>query len=273
VGDFSIELASEFTQVSGQVFDAVEPALVPVENQSDGACRLLTPPTLVCDPQCAFSTETCSPDGSCIPLPVAHDLGTVTVSGLVIPMELSASERTRSYSNPARPRLPHPGFEAGADLRISATGGDYTPFELRGWGVSPLVVTSDPVTVDPGQPTTFNWEVPASGAGPAHVRLNLDNNVHGSGGARIECDFPDTGTGEISASLVDALIAEGLSGFPTATLTRRTASSTEIAPGCVEFAVTSSVSSEVQVAGIVSCNTDSDCGAGGRCVPILRNCE
>jgi hypothetical protein len=229
------------------------------------------PPSLFCDPACAVSTETCGTDLTCIPLPQAINLGTVSVSGLAIEMTMEPNARTRRYSNPARPALPHPGFSPGADLRLSAAGGDLEAFELRGWGVSPLVVTGE-VRVDPGQPSVLSWEAPAD-PGPARLSVNLDINVHGSGGARIECDFADDGSAEISAALIDGLIAEGLSGFPSMTITRRTATSTRIGPGCIDFTVGAGTTTPVQVAGMQSCNDDTDCGEGGVCLPILRNCE
>lgn len=271
VGGFRIELADSYTLVQGQVFDAIEPARVPVEVMTSGECRLLLPPSLLCEPGCAFSTETCGPQGQCLPLPIAHDLGTVNVTGLVIPVEMSANERTKSYSNPARPALPHPGFDPGADLRLTTGGGDYDAFELRGWGVSPLTVLSQPVRVDPGLPTSLEWEASTTPS-PAQFHVDLDINVHGSGGARIECDFPDTGSAEIPASLIDALIAEGLSGFPTITLSRQTITSKDTAAGCVELVVSSAVNEELALAGIVSCNVNDDCDAGQTCLPIVRNC-
>lgn len=271
VGRFRIELAEDYTLVQGQVFDAVEPSQIPVEVMSDSACQLLRPQVLLCQPACAFSTETCGAGGTCQPLPVAHDLGIVSVSGLVIPIEMLANERTKSYSNPASPRLPHPGFDAGAALTLQTAGGDYMALELQGWGISALVMSSEAIAVNPGQPTALRWEASGNPT-PARIRVNLDINVHGSGGARIECNFPDSGSANIPATLVDALIAQGLSGFPTITVTRETLTSQNIEPGCVEFSVASAVDWELQVAGIVSCNTNGDCPADQTCLPIVRNC-
>jgi hypothetical protein len=167
--------------------------------------------------------------------------------------------------------LPYPGFAEGADLRLVATGGDYEPFELRGWGISPFVPPTEAIIVTGGQPVTLVWNAPAD-PGPARVHARLNINNHGSTNNWIECDFADTGTAEIAASLVDALIARGASGFPSITLARRTASSTTITPGCVQLLVTSGDEFDVTLTGLVSCDDDSVCPEGQTCKPIERYC-
>jgi hypothetical protein len=276
VGDFSIELGDGFTSVQGKVFDGVTPSLVPRQLASEGECRLVTLPNLLCEPGCPVSTQTCGENNQCMPTPVAHDVGTVTVSGLARAIEMTPNGATGNY-RPGPPTLPHPGFAFGADLRLSASGGDYEPFELRGWGIEALEFPTDPITVTEGQPTTVAWPAPAE-AGPARVHVQLNVNNHGSSKTWIECDFADTGTGTIAASLVDGLIAQGLSGFPTITLTRRTATSTNISPGCVQLFVTSrtdpGAAIDVTVTGLISCRDDSSvCPEGQSCKPIERYCE
>lgn len=270
IGEFVVELAPDYTRVGGKVFDGALPSQVPVELMTAGACRLLTPPALSCDPPCAFSTQTCGPDGMCLPLPMGRDVGTVTVDGMAVPVSMTPNAVTKNYS--AAPALPHPGFEPGASLRLRTTGGDYEPLELHGWGVSLFTLSTDPVRVDPGAPTLLEWETPDD-PGPAHVFISLNINVHGAGKAWIECDFPDSGAGEIPAELIDGLIAEGLSGFPTLTATRRTATSSLLEPGCVELLVSSQVEPPVTVNGLTSCNDNSMCPAGQTCRPLERFCE
>ena len=171
-----------------------------------------------------------------------------------------------------RPARSCPGFEPGADLRITTQGGDYAPFELRGWGVSPLEVPPAPLRVQGGTAASVLWGAPAD-AGPARIHVLLEINNHGSNKARVECDFPDTGVGEIPATLIDGLIAQGFSGFPTLTLTRRTASSVAIEPGCVELLVTSVFSGDAEVEGVTSCNNPSECPAGQTCPLPERYCQ
>jgi len=273
VGGFNIELGDGFTSVDGRVFDGVTPSLVPETVASAGDCRLVTLPNLLCDPACPASTETCGADNQCRPLPVAHSVGTVSVSGLARDVELTANANTGSY-RPAPPALPHPGFAPGADLRLSASGGDYAAFELRGWGIEPFQFTGDTLAVGGGVPADLSWAPPAQ-AGPARVRAVLNINNHGSSNTAIECDFPDTGSAQIPASLIDALIARGASGFPTLGITRRTATSASIEPGCVQLVVTTDIqySIDVALAGLTSCNDDSMCPDGQTCKPIERFCE
>lgn len=270
VGEFSIELAADFTSVEGKVFDGVNPALVPAELARDGACRLLTLPNLLCDPACSTSTQACAAGNQCVPLPVARDVGSVSISGLSRAVEMSANASTGNY-RPPPPALPHPGFEPGADLRLSASGGEYDPFELRGWGIGVLEVTPA-IVVTEGEPVSLSWTAPSS-PGPAQLYVRLNINNHGSSNTAIECDFPDTGSATIPAALVDGLIAEGASGFPSITLSRRTATSTSIAPGCVEFVVSSTLDLDVSLTGLTSCDTDAECPDGQTCKPVERYCE
>jgi hypothetical protein len=271
VGEFVIELGEDFTSVEGKVFDGVTPSLIPDELASAGECRLVTLPNLLCDPGCPVSTQTCGTNNQCQPLPVAHDVGTVTVSGLARAIEMTANANTGNY-RPGPPALPHPGFTPGADLRLASSGGDYDPFELRGWGIEPLAVPAEPIEVNGGRPASIVWTPPTS-AGPARMHAMLNVNNHGSSNTWIECDFVDTGAGEIPATLVDGLIAQGASGFPSITLARRTATSASIAPGCVQLLVTSSLDLDVTLSGLVSCDDSSMCPAGQTCKPIERFCE
>jgi hypothetical protein len=272
VGEFTIQLAELYTSVDGQVFDGVVPKDVPIELAAEGECRLFSSPALQCNPACLPSLEVCGPDNVCLPRPVARDLGTVTVQGLLAPVQMQANAVTKGYSNPATPRLPHPGFAPGADLRLATSGGEYSPIRLRGWGVSLLEGVSNPVPVRAAQPVRVTWQAPENG-GPARVHLNLNINHHGSNSEWIECDAADEGSAEIPAGLVDALLARGQSGFPTLTATRRTASSIQIEPGCVELLVSSEVTSDVNLENLTSCSSTSDCEPGQSCRPSELYCE
>lgn len=272
VGEFVIELGNGFTRVGGEVNDAVLGSDVPTEVDTEGDCRLLQDVVTTCDPGCPAATQACSPDGVCVALPRKRDVGSVTVRGLLVPLVMQPNASTRSYANPALPQLPNPGFVPGADLRIASAGGDYAPFELRGWGISPLVLSGDVIDVRRGQPVRLAWEAPEV-PGPARVNVELNINFHGSNSARIECDFPDTGAAEIAARLVDGLFARGLSGNPTLTATRRSATSATIEPGCVQMLVYSEVSTPVQVEGVVTCRTSSDCPPPQMCLPVELFCQ
>ena len=272
VGEFTIQLAERYTSVDGQVYDGVVPKDVPTLLAAEGECRLLSSPAPQCNPACLPSSEVCGADNSCRPRPVARDLGTVTVRGLLAPVQMRANDVTKGYSNPAAPRLPHPGFEPGADLRLSSSGGEYAPIQLRGWGVTLLEGVNNPVQVRAGQPVVVTWQAPET-AGPARVHLNLNINHHGSNSEWIECDALDEGRAEIPAGLVDELLARGQTGFPTLTATRRTVSSIVIEPGCVELLVSSEVTSDVSLDNLTSCSNAADCAPGQSCRPFELYCE
>jgi len=272
VGQFVITLGAGFTSIDGKVTDGVLTTRVPDELSREGDCRLLRAAITTCEPACPVASQVCGREGECVDLPRARDLGTVTVHGLVIPLQMNPNALTRSYTNPAQPMLPHPGFTPGADLRITTGGGDYAPFELRGWGVSALTLDGSAIQIVEGRPTALAWQAPDV-AGPARIDVQLNINQHGSTNAWIECEFADTGAGEIPATLIDGLIDQGLSGFPTLSATRRTASSVGLAPGCVELLVTSEVTADVQVEGITSCDVTSECPSGQTCLPVERFCQ
>ncbi len=271
VGEFTIESAEDYTSVEGKIYDAPSPGRVAQVQLSEGECQLLSLPLYVCNPACPVSTETCSAEGQCVALPRPRVVGDVQVSGMVLPVELTANAVTGGY-RPRGAQLPHPGFQPGATLLLQASGGQFSPFELWGWGIFPLTSVHSPVRVTPGEPSVLGWPAPeAAGPGRMHVSLNVNN--HGRNNAWIECSFADDGAAEIPAALIGALLAEGQSGFPTITFSRRTVTSTELDWGCVQLAVSSSVSLGVTLAGLISCNDNSMCPSPQTCRPLERFCE
>ena len=262
VGGFTVTLAAAFTGVDGQVLDGVVPQNVPRELQTAGSCRLLGAPSLACSPPCAPG-ETCSESGACITYPQSHSVGTVTLTGLEVPVAMSP-QYGNIYTNPAQ--LPHPGFIEGADIRLTATGGDYAPFTLSGQGIRPMEVAdaSKAVLVESGKSVDLSWKAPGL-AGLARVHIELNINNHGTTAAWIACEAEDTGSFSIPAELVTALYDLGLSGGPTVVVTRRSADSTTIAAGCVQLLVSSELALEVEVPGLTSCTVDTDCPSGETC--------
>ncbi len=271
VGSFALILAEGYTRVDGAVQDTVDPYEISNEAGSAGSCRLLTPPVYACPVGCAASREVCGPAGECLRKPVARDLGTVRFRGLAVPHELEPNDTTKHYASPAQ-SLPHPGFAPGADIRAVTGGGDYPRFELRGWGVSPLVVQSSSVRIAAGMDVPLSWQAPVE-AGPAHVHVELNINRHGSSSAWVECDFPDNGAGVIPGTLIDGLFERGTSGYPTLLLTRRTATSASIEPGCVELFVAAEAILSPDVDGVRSCSDAEDCEPGEMCRTLELFCE
>jgi len=269
VGGFTLELGDGFTGVTGSVRDAVAPSDVPELVSQEGSCSLYRKRNLFCDPPCASGT-TCGDAMSCVPAPANQSVGTVSVSGLAVPLTMMPSG-VNSYTNPARPELPHPGFSEGASIVLSATGGAYPPFELEGRGITALGLEGETPSVVRGEPLGVRWTTPSETNGQI-VHLTLEFNRHGGTPSWLECDAPDTGSFDVPAALLVALLDVELSGWPTLSAVRRTVDSTELGAGCVELRVASGVTVDVAVPGIVSCDTENPCPSPQVCQANLL-CE
>lgn len=251
VGGFDVILDDGFTAVQGQVFDRVTPSRVYDVVGSDGACQWLRAPSLVCNPACAVGM-TCGPGNTCVPQPVAQDVGTVTAAGLRA--DVTMAPRAPAYFYSYTGTLPHPGFAAGAGMRVDGTG-----FSLLGWGITPLEVGATTIAVQGGAALPLTWTAPPQ-AGPARIELSVNVNGHGLVGSHIECVVDDTGAFTIPEPMITSLVNDGLSGFPTLTIRRITTDSAELAAGrCVELDVESSVTLDVTIPGLTSCDGDEDC--------------
>jgi hypothetical protein len=230
-----------FSYADGQVADAPLPARAFEQIDSSGPCRLLRKNNPFCDPRCT-SGQVCDEGGSCIAEPPNQDVGSVFVEGLVEPIVMEPTSPGNLYFNT---ELPHPAFEPGVAIKLSALGGDLEGFTLYGDGVAPLQNDGQKWLVQRQQPLTISWR--ADAGCDTKVSATLDIDQHGRTPARITCQGPDTGSFIVSAELIDRLIDLGTSGFPTATLRRYTADSTIIQAGCVDLVVFSSLSVKAEV--------------------------
>ena len=261
VGGFQITLADDYTGADGQVLDGIVPANVPEEVQVDGACRLLRAVSLYCEPACVPG-ETCGAEGACIPYPERSSVGLVTLTGLIDALSMEA-KWGNTYTNPGS--MTHPGYEPGADIGLTADGGDFEAFSLRGFGVEALVVNGNSdVVVAAGTGISLSWSPPTVD-GPVKVHIELNLNNHGSTSAWIACDAEDTGSFTIPATLLDALYDIGVSGFPSLSMSRRSVDSASISPGCVDLMVVSEAEVPVEIDGITSCTTNQQCPPGQSC--------
>lgn len=260
VGGFDIILGDGFTAVQGQVFDRITPSRVSETIATSGACQWVRAPSLVCDPACAGGM-TCGLDGTCAPTAVAQDVGTVTAAGLRA--EVSMPPRPPAFFYNFTGTLPHPGFAAGAGLRVDGTG-----FSLLGWGIGALEVAATTVEIQRGVALPLAWTAPAE-AGPAKVEISINVNGHGLVGSHIECVVDDTGSFTVPEPLITSLVDDGLSGFPTLTMRRTTTDSATVAGGCIELDVESAVTLEVTIPGLQSCDGDEDCTPPETCRPDL----
>ena len=262
IGRFTLARDLELTTIDGRVHSGVVPANIREVALADGPCRVLVGRSLFCDPACGAG-ETCGEGGTCIPYPTAQDVGEVSVSGLSVPLVLTSSS-SHFYSNGAT-TLPHPAWEDGDRLTLTAPGGALTPFTLEGRGVPVLDVPTAAIPVARDAATTITW-TPPTAAGDARIQILFDLAHHGGIAASIVCDdLPDNGTYTVPAALVTRLLDEGVAGFPLVTVTRQTVDSTTLAAGCVELRVTAAVSRDVLVPGLVSCADDDGCTPPATC--------
>lgn len=266
-GEFVLERADTFTGVqSGYVLDGVEPLRIPVEVAKSGGCRILQPPKAEapCAPDCAIG-QMCS-RGKCIKQPQPQPLGKVTISGLKTSLTLKSTDNR--YTNEGS--LPHPAYDDGAVLRLTATGeAGYGPFSLQTTGVGEIKLPHEPLLVEDGKPVTLSWSASAK-SGATRILINMSVNLHGTTDTWLECDVPDTGSFTVDGATTAALFKHDISGFPRVTVTRQSVDAAMVKSGCVEFVVKAEASRDLEVPGLKSCQDDRDCPAGKRCQRDLK---
>jgi hypothetical protein len=264
VGRFSVEAQSDFGVVQGAVFEAVVPTSIPRLASEDGPCRLLERRNLVCTPACVGAT-TCGEGGACVPYPRQISVGNVTISGLTQPTNLAPQ-------NPGNGYFDNPPFAVGSEITLTAAGESGRPgFELSGFGSRPLG-TKPSWLIERGKGLNVLWE---NGDPAARTRVTVEFSVdqHGLSPLTLVCEFEDTGTATIPASVVDRLLDSGVSGFPNGRVFRRTADRVVLDFGCVDLLVGSPLAADVTVAGVVPCKKTADCPMGQTCNLMQELCE
>ena len=268
LGGFVVEEYETYSIVEGKAANGIVPVTVPEEVHEESGCRLLKRRQLFCNPSCG-ATETCDEGNSCIPSPLNQDLGTVTVGGLNAAVVMELIPPTNIYFDS---QLPHPAYDPLAVISLRSTDGYYGVLELNGIGVHRLEIPDEIWVVEPGEPLSLAWTSP-----PAEVRsrilfsLNIDQ--HGNTPLTMYCDFADTGTATVPASVIDALLSYPTSGWPAAHLRRRTADRVEVTGGCVDFIVSSPKTGDVRVAGHTPCDATTPCPPGLTCNIPIGTCE
>jgi hypothetical protein len=282
LGGFSVQMLEEYSTISGNIAEGVVPITVledvtPQPAPSD-ECKLLRRNNAFCDPPCDVG-QTCDfddgdPDdlGQCIAFPLNQDVGYVTIGGIVEPAVLHVVQPGATYF---QRDTPHPAFDPGVliELRTNGTtfGSDIT---LHGVGVDAIDLgNATDWTLFRDQDFIVTWEAPTASPSRGHVNVRLNIDQHGTTPVTLFCDFDDDGEGTIPGALITELIDFQVSGFPNATVTRRTVDSTTMASGCVEFAITSPTDPSVLVNGYIPCGGPGDCPPGQECNPVTFICE
>ena len=262
VGSFEVTLDDGFTSVQGKVENHPTPLRIAETIETDGACALMGPPELFCDPACD-SGLVCGLGGLCVPEPLGISVGTVTVAGLQDPVEMTASAPVFFYSH--RGSLANPGFAESDEVVLTATGdAEIEAFALGGRGIAALATELETVELAEGQAVALTWTPPGD-AEAGSIRLELNIAQHGGTPGWIECEVPDTGSFTIPLALTDALVGRGFSGFPSLTMERASEDSEELSVGCVQFLLRSQIALGVTIPGLTSCSDDMDCTDGETC--------
>ncbi|WP_438033478.1 hypothetical protein [Sorangium sp. So ce204] len=255
------------TSVIGKIYDGPTPSQLvwEVQAEEDG-CQLLTPRVPFCNEPCGGSAV-CVEDDTCQPYPAAHSAGNVTVTGLNLESgeaSLVMSPTANNYQPPAGVKLLYPPVDEGDVLRFEASGDFFSAFTVETKGVSPLELLSETIELKPEEPLHIEWTPPGQ-ADIARLHVKLDISHHGGTKGMIECNVDDTGSLDVPASLVKQLLDLGVAGFPTIIVTRRSVGSTTIPAGRVDLVVSSQIERAVVIAGLTSCNDDSQCPEGQTC--------
>lgn len=270
IGGFKVEMNAEvgYTAIDGSVLNGIDPGMVPDVAVSEDDCMLLKRRRLICDPPCQ-SGMTCTPEATCIDKPLGQDLGTAIFQGLVKTVVVDPMQPGNTYFYT---RLNHPGFESGKVVNLTTLGGYLAPLDLYGVGVEPLHKPANPWVLEEGTPLAIEWSAPPEGArSTVKVAINIDQ--HGLTPLTLVCELADTGSATIPSSVIDALFANGVTGFPSASAVRHTVDSIDGDIGCVDFQVTSVAAADVEVTGYIPCTTDENCPAPLHCNKEIEQCQ
>lgn len=268
-GTFQVTMHDTFTIADGDAANGVVPITILEEVGTEGSCVLKRRNNPFCDPSCA-PNETCDFDGTCIPYPENQDIGYVTIGGLVEDIVIWPLAPGNNYFDT---NMVHPSWNPGDLIELRTEGGFFESVEMHGVGVEPITLGEPDWTLIENEDFVFTWSPPTTSVvrSEVHVRLNIDQ--HGNTPVQMFCIFEDTGTATLPAALVTELMNFGVTGFPNATVTRRTMDSTPVGDGCMEFMVSSPTDPSILVDGFVPCFTDADCPPGETCNTAIQICE
>ena len=267
LGGFVVEVSEDTSIVDGHVRDGVVPISVLTQETSAGECVLLRRENPYCDPDCS-TDETCDLSETCVPYPSDVDLGTVTVAGLIRDVFMEPVTPGYRYFDTS---LPHPALGAGELVELHAYG-VLDEVVLHGVGATPLdAALDDELVVSEGTALELLWS--ADEGARTSVTLELSIDQHGSSPLSIHCDFEDDGVGDVPVELVNALLSGGVTGYPNAKLTRRTADLATVEEGCVDLEVTSPLPVDVRVDGYIPCTTEADCPPTMDCNTEIELCQ
>ncbi len=268
-GGFLVSDGGDDTSCDGSVADGVVPITILEEIGSEGDCRLMRRNNPHCDPACDPG-QTCDWDGECVAYPAKQDLGSVTLGGLVQPVEMEPVFPGNTYYDTS---LPHPAMTPGELITLKMPGGTYGPLRLYGVGVDPLSDLQEVWSIESGEELVVTWKAPTTEPRRSEVFMSVNIDQHGTSPGTLVCVFEDDGEATVPAALLEQLVAVGVTGFPSAAIERRTVDSAAAGSGCMDFTVRSRRSVVVDVVGFTPCTTTAECPPGQVCNEELQICE
>jgi len=256
-------MAKAFSVAGGTVYDAEVPEAFPLALAFEEAgCQLLKPSLPFCSEGCGGDAA-CVADETCVAYPKPQNIGVLQLDGLgSAPVLMEPFPPSFAYQSSS---LPHPPCTEGEAVALSAEG-----FAVSSTCIAPLVVLNTEFLVRREQSLELTWEAPAA-SDQTRILIKLDVSHHGGKKGEVDCDVPDSGSFEIPASLVTALVDLGLAGYPTIVLTRTASASSAAEPG-VKFEISSGIEREVDT-GIISCTEDAQCAGDELCNLDKLVCE
>jgi hypothetical protein len=274
VGGLKIDVRADYPAMSAEYADGVVPAEIwfAVDGGAIGDCFLEQRFVPICDEICG-PTETCDHDGTCIPYPTSHSVGTIAVTGLYeeISIEPVGADGAEMYSYVG---LEYPFFDPGDGIVAQASGdaADFGGFTLAGRGVELIDLLDEEPILLKEQDLQVDWTPGQIGAS---VQFLIKIDQHGQSPIRLVCETADTGGYTIPAALVDWLIGAGVTGYPSLTIARRTVERTaspDVAGGCIDFEVVSALTRTILVEDHIPCQGDWECPEGMVCDEAIQTC-
>jgi hypothetical protein len=256
--------SSSYTDMGGFMYDGTPTAMVIWDKKStDGSCSLYVPRTPFCD-SCAPG-DVCVDTNVCRTPPSYHEVGDLKITGLNAPSgtnPLPLSDVNGSYG--PTETLPVPPCVEGTELRLDGSGkGDYPAFSIQSKCIAPLAVLNSSITIESGKTLTLTWTPPPT-VTTSRIGVVFDLSHHGGSKGQIICDAGDTGSLQVSGTLLASLMALGVTGYPTVAVTRSLVGTSAVGAGQAELKVYSDLSFVAQIPGLVSCQSDADCLTPGQ---------
>jgi hypothetical protein len=267
LGGFELAMESDFSAISGAVYDRLARSALNEAVASDESCALVKRTNPFCDPPCSGG-RVCVQGGACEAAPTSLDLGAVAVQGLTAPLTMSPTQPGNRYFSTG---LEHPPVAPASPVSLQAEGGELGPFELHAEGVSLLETSDNAWLVERGKALEITWTA-SPAPGQARVRATLNIDQHGSSPVTLSCVASDTGSLAISSHVIDELLDFGVSGFATGNIYRETSDHVVFDRGCVDFALSAHRKRMLEVAGHQACTKDADCEDGKACDLPTNTC-